>query len=90
MIDAEQISLDYSPERMTEIALGAIGKIPLQDLINDAVLALIELYKAKPEIYQIDTDQYEAIVEVEANPFTDIVAYLQEINTPTESLDESD
>ena len=83
-------SLDFSEERMTEVALGAIGKIPLQDLINDAVLALIELYKAKPEIYQIDTDQYEAIVEVEANPFTDIVAYLQEINTPTESLDESD
>ena len=83
-------SLDFSEERMTEVALGAIGKIPLQDLINDAVLALIELYKAKPEIYQIDTDQYEATIEVEANPFTDIVAYLQEINTPTESLDESD
>jgi len=88
--EPEQISLDYSIERMSEVALGAIGKIALQDLINDAVLALVELYKAKPEIYRIDTDEYTETSEVQASPFSDLVAYLQEINDVEEDEDESD
>ena len=87
--EIEQVSLDYSPERMSEIALGAIGKIALQDLINDAVLALVELYRAKPEIYRIDTEEYEETTEVQASPFSDLVAYLQEINDVEEDEDES-
>ena len=39
-------------EELQDVALNAIGKIPLQDLINDAVSALVEVYKAKIEIYQ--------------------------------------
>jgi len=77
-------SLDFSEERMTEIALGAIGKIPLQELINDAVSILVEMYKAKPEIYRIDAEEYEEEIELQSNPFSDVVAYLQEINNESD------
>ena len=77
-------SLDFSEERMTEVALGAIGKVPLQELINDAVSILVEMYKAKPEIYQIDAEEYEEEIELQSNPFSDVVAYLQEINNESD------
>ena len=69
-----------SDERMQDIALNAIGKIPLQDLINDAVSALVEVYKAKPEICQLDISNYENYPPLMANPFMDLVAYLKELN----------
>ena len=69
-----------SEERMQDIALNAIGKIPLQDLINDAVSALIEVYKAKPEICQLDIGNYDNYPPLIANPFMDLVAYLRELN----------
>ena len=69
-----------SEERMQDIALNAIGKIPLQDLINDAVSALIEVYKAKPEICQLDIGNYDNYPPLIANPFMDLVAYLKELN----------
>jgi hypothetical protein len=69
-----------SEERMQDIALVAIGKIPLQDLINDAVSALIEVYKAKPEICQLDIGNYDNYPPLVANPFMDLVAYLRELH----------
>ena len=69
-----------SEERMQDIALNAIGKIPLQDLINDSVSALIEVYKAKPEICQLDIGNYDNYPPLIANPFMDLVAYLKELN----------
>lgn len=69
-----------SEERMQDIALNAIGKIPLQDLINDAVSALIEVYRAKPEICQLDIGNYDNYPPLIANPFMDLVAYLKELN----------
>jgi len=69
-----------SEERLQDIALNAIGKIPLQDLINDAVSALVEVYKAKPEICQLDINNYENYPPLVANPFMDLVAFLKELN----------
>ena len=69
-----------SEERMQDIALNAIGKIPLQDLINDAVSALVEVYKARPEICQLDISNYENYPPLIANPFMDLVSYLKELN----------
>ena len=83
-------SLDFSEERMTEVALGAIGKIPLQELINAAVSILVEVYKAKPEVYRIDTEEYEELPELQSNPLSDVAVYLQEINSTLETDDESD
>ena len=86
MIDS---SVDFSEERMTELALGAIGKIPLQELINDSVSILIEMYKAKPETYLIDLEEHEEEVELRSNPLSDVAVYLQEINYMLETEDES-
>ena len=83
-------SLDFSEEKLAEVALGAIGKIPLQDLINDSVSVLIEVYKAKPEIYRIDVEAYEEQLDLQANALSDVALYLKELNTPIESEDESD
>ena len=69
-----------SEERMQDIALNALGKIPLQDFINDSVSALIEVYKAKPEICQLDIGNYDNYPPLIANPFMDLVAYLKELN----------
>lgn len=69
-----------SEERMQDIALNAIGKIPLQDLINDAVSALVEVYKARPEICQLDIGNYSNYPPLIANPFMDLVSYLRELN----------
>ena len=82
-------SLDFSEERMTEVALGAIGKVPLQELINDAVSILVEMYKVKPDMYRIDAEEYEEQVELQSNPFSDVVVYLQELNGTLKTNDES-
>ena len=73
-----------SEERMQDIALNAIGKIPLQDLINDAVSALVEVYKAKPEICQLDINNYNHFPPLVANPFMDLVSFLKELNNGRE------
>ena len=72
-----------SEERMQDIALNAIGKIPLQDLINDAVSALVEVYKAKPSVFQSDVDNYEYDPPQVGNPFMDLVSYLKEVRHET-------
>ena len=75
-----------SEEVLQDIALNAIGKIPLQDLINDAVSALVEVYKIKTEILQLDIDNYENYPPLVANPFMDLVNYLKEIQRETGTL----
>ena len=77
-------------EVLQDVALNAIGKIPLQDLINDAVSALVELYKIKPEILQLDVDNYEHYPPLVANPFMDLVNYLKEIQRETGTLNGAD
>ena len=70
-------------EELQDVALNAIGKIPLQDLINDAVSALVEVYKARPTIFQLDVDNYENYPPLIANPFMDLVSYLREVRHET-------
>ena len=77
-------------EVLQDVALNAIGKIPLQDLINDAVSALVEVYKIKPEILQLDVDNYENYPPLVANPFMDLVNYLKEIQRETGTLNGAD
>ena len=72
-----------SEDTYQDVALNAIGKIPLQDLINDAVAALVEVYKAKPEIFQLDVDNYENYPPLIANPLIDLVSYLREVHRET-------
>lgn len=70
-------------EMLQDVALNAIGKIPLQDFINDAVSALVEVYKAKPSIFHLDVENYYNYPPLVANPFMDLVSYLQELNRET-------
>ena len=70
-------------EELQDVALNAIGKIPLQDFINDAVSALVEVYKAKIEIYQLDVANYNNYPPLLANPFMDLVSYLKEVRRET-------
>ena len=70
-------------DMLQDVALNAIGKIPLQDFINDAVSALVEVYKAKPDIFQLDVENYYNYPPLVANPFMDLVTYLQELNRET-------
>ena len=72
-----------SEDTYQDVALNAIGKIPLQDLINDAVSALVEVYKAKPAIFQLDVDNYENYPPLIANPLIDLVSYLREVHRET-------
>jgi len=73
-VEEYETNPEPSEEVYQEVALNAIGKIPLQDLINDAVQALVEVYKAKPEIFQLDVDNYENYPPLVANPFIDLIA----------------
>ena len=70
-------------DMLQDVALNAIGKIPLQDFINDAVSALVVLYKAKPDIFNLDVENYYNYPPLLANPFMDLVSYLQELNRET-------
>ena len=73
-------------EMLQDIALNAIGKIPLQDLINDAVSALVEVYKAKPHVLELDIENYEHYPPLLSNPFSDLVTYLREIQSNAGTL----
>ena len=77
-------------EVLQDVALNAIGKIPMQDFINDAVQALVEVYKARPEIFQLDVDNYDNYPPLVANPFMDLVNYLRELNRETGTLNGAD
>ena len=71
-------------EDMEEVALRALGRVPLQDLINDSVSALVEVYKARPESYAYDASHYDDDDVETPNPFMDLIQYLREVQ-PVES-----
>ena len=73
-----------SQEEMEEVALRALGRVPLQDLINDSVSALVEVYKARPESYAYDASHYDDDDVETPNPFMDLIQYLKEVR-PLES-----
>lgn len=66
-------------EEMEEIALQAIGKMTLQEIIEDAIQALVEVYKARPQSYEYDAAHYNDEVTREGTPFMDLVQYLKDI-----------
>ena len=68
-------------EDMEEVALRALGRIPLQELINDSVAALVEVYKARPESYYYDASHYDDEDVENPNPFMDLIQYLKEIHS---------
>ena len=70
-----------SDEVYQEVALNAIGKIALQDLINDVVSALVEFYKAQPDIFQLDVDNSENYYP--STSVMDLVSYLKEVRHET-------
>ena len=80
---SQEVDESISEETLQDVALNAIGKIPMQDFINDAVSALVEVYKAKPTIFQLDVENYNNYPPLVANPFMDLVTYLQELNRET-------
>ena len=84
----EELTNDYvedvlsdtiSEEEMEEVALRALGRVPLQDLINDSVSALVEVYKARPESYAYDASHYDDDDVETPNPFMDLIKYLQDV-----------
>lgn len=76
-------------EEMEEVALRAIGRMTLQELINDSISALVEVYTARPESFQYDADHYDDEDASTPNPFLDLIKYLQDVRNDEHSRDSS-
>tara|TARA_R110002020_G_C16190285_1_gene765466 strand:- start:124 stop:405 length:282 start_codon:yes stop_codon:yes gene_type:complete len=75
-------------EEYEEVALFAIGRLRVQDLIDDAVKALVVLYKSRPESYEYDKQANRAYnedqdVDYLESPFMDLIAHLLEVYEST-------
>ena len=70
---------DITQDDMEEVALRALGRITLQELINDSIAALVEVYKARPGSYAYDASHYDDEDVETLNPFMDLVQYLKEL-----------
>ena len=77
-------------EDMEEVALSAVGRISVQDLIDDSVSALVEVYKARPESYYFDARHYDDANANTPSPFLDLIQYLREVNPDNYSLETDD
>ncbi|MAF24647.1 hypothetical protein CL634_03600 [bacterium] len=77
-------------EDMEEVALSAVGRISIQDLIDDSVRALVEVYKARPESYYFDARHYDDSNKNSPSPFLDLIQYLREVNPDSYSQDIDD
>ena len=75
VIDADIPSL----EDMEEVALRALGRMTLQDLIDDSVLALVEVSTARPQSYFYDAAHYNDEDREQPSPFMDLIQYLKEV-----------
>ena len=75
VIDADIPSL----EAMEEVALRALGRMTLQDLIDDSVLALVEVYTARPQSYFYDAAHYNDEDREQPSPFMDLIQYLKDV-----------
>ena len=90
--DIEEIIDAVMPtiEDMEEVALSAVGRMSIQDLIDDSVLALVEVYKARPDSYYFDARHYDDANQNTPSPFLDLIQYLREVNPDTYSQDVDD
>ena len=68
-----------SQEDMEEVALRALGRMTLQDLIDDSVLALVEVYTARPQSYFYDAAHYNDEDREQPSPFMDLIQYLKDV-----------
>ena len=66
-------------EDMEEVALRALGRMTLQEVIDDSVAALIEVYKARPESYVYDAVHYNDADREQPSPFMDLIQYLKDV-----------
>ena len=66
-------------EDMEEVALRALGRMSLQDLIDDSVLALVEVYTARPQSYFYDAAHYNDEDREQPSPFMDLIQYLKDV-----------
>ena len=66
-------------EEMEEVALRALGRMTLQELINDSIIALVEVYKARPESFTYDAAHYNDEDVNNYTPFMDLIQYLQDM-----------
>jgi len=77
----EDGTFNPTQEEMEEVALRALGRMTLQDFINDSISALLEVYKARPESFAYDAAHYDDEDANNPTPFMDLIQYLQEVQT---------
>jgi len=70
---------DITQDDMEEVALRALGRMSLQELIDDSVSALVEVYKARPESYAYDAAHYNDADKEQPSPFMDLIQYLKDV-----------
>jgi len=66
-------------EDMEDVALRAIGRMTVQEFLEDSISALVEVYKARPESYTYDAAHYDDEDVETPNPFMDLIKYLQDV-----------
>ena len=76
---AEEEDISITQEDMEEVALRALGRMTLQELIDDSVSALVEVYIARPESYLYDAMHYSDADRDQPSPFMDLVQYLKDV-----------
>jgi len=87
LIEEEDISI--TQEDMEEVALRALGRMTLQELIDDSVSALVEVYTARPESYLYDAMHYDDADRNQPSPFMDLVQYLKDVRKDESPRDSS-
>ena len=70
---------DITQDDMEEVALRALGRMSLQELIDDSVSALVEVYIARPESYAYDAAHYNDVDREQPSPFMDLIQYLKDV-----------
>jgi len=75
----EEEDISITQEDMEEVALRALGRMTLQELIDDSVSALVEVYIARPESYLYDAMHYSDADRDQPSPFMDLVQYLKDV-----------
>ena len=70
---------DITQDDMEEVALRALGRMSLQELIDDSVSALVEVYRARPESYAYDAAHYNDVDREQPSPFMDLIQYLKDV-----------
>ena len=70
---------DITHDDMEEVALRALGRMSLQELIDDSVSALVEVYRARPESYAYDAAHYNDVDREQPSPFMDLIQYLKDV-----------